>query len=110
MNKKALQRNIMRRVYYTYGIRFATDPILVHGFVMLALLILLTYFVSIGNVIENMKGVEVSALGRFFFNAVSNTEAWTLLIVGGLAMAAFSLRFNLVSFRRAIGRAKKRYA
>jgi hypothetical protein len=90
-----LQKNIMRRVYYAYAIRVATLPGVFQGFVMLGALIALTYFVSIGNVIQNMEGVGMNGLGTFLYNAVRNTEAWTLLIVGILIFAAFSFRFTL---------------
>jgi hypothetical protein len=90
-----LQKTIMRRVYYAYAIRVATLPGVFQGFVMLSALIALTYFVSIGNVIQNMEIVGFEGLGNFLYNAVRNTEAWTLLIVGVLIFAAFSFRFTL---------------
>lgn len=104
MAHKALKNSIMRRVYYTFAIRLATNPGVLHGFLMLALMISLTYFVSIGNVIENMMNAKVSHLGVFFYNAVTNTEAWTLLILGALIMAAFSLRFSLMPLKAAVRR------
>jgi hypothetical protein len=90
-----LQKKIMRRVYYAYAIRTVTLPGVPQGFLMLASLIGLTYFVSIGNVIQNMMNIQVSGLGRFAYNAVTNTEAWTLLILGVLIFSMFSFRFKM---------------
>jgi hypothetical protein len=91
-----LQKNIMRRVYYTYALRLAMLPGVPQGFLMLAGMIALTYFVSLGNVIQNMEDVGMSGFGRFAYNAVTNTEAWTLLILGLLIFTAFSFRWKIV--------------
>ena len=91
-----LQTAIMRRVYYAFFVRTVTQPALLIGFFMLAMLILLTYFVSLGNVIHNLQSVHVSGFSSFVMNAFLNTEAWTLLILGILIFAAFSLRFTLL--------------
>lgn len=103
---KTLQRKIMRRIYYAYGLRILAQPVLMHGFFMLAMLIALTYFVSIGNVIHNMMSIEMSRLDTFFYNAVTNTEAWTLLILGMFIFAAFSLRFTILPMKRTFKFAK----
>jgi hypothetical protein len=95
-----LQRKIMRQIYYVYALRTVFQPVVVHGFLMLSLMILLTYFVSIGNVITNMMNIKVGNLGTFFYNAVSNTEAWTLIILGILIFSVFSLRFAIAPARR----------
>lgn len=94
MNKE-LQKKIMRRVYYAYALRIVTNRIILHGFFMMALLIMLTYFVSIGNVLNNMMEIETSRLGMYFYHAVTNTEAWTLLLIGAFIMAFLSLRLSL---------------
>ncbi len=90
-----LQKKIMRRVYYAYALRVVTLPGVPQGFLMLASLIALTYFVSIGNVIQNLEMTGMNGLGQFAYNAVTNTEAWTLLILGVLIFLAFSFRFKI---------------
>jgi ABC-type dipeptide/oligopeptide/nickel transport system permease component len=90
-----LQKKIMRRVYYAYALRLATLPGIPQGFMMLAALIALTYFVSIGNVINNMVNVGFNGIGQFAYNAITNTEAWTLLILGVMIFSALSFRFKL---------------
>lgn len=91
----SLQKKIMRRVYYAYAIRLVTLPGVPQGFLMLTSLIGLTYFVSIGNVIQNLMTMQVSGLARFFYNALTNTEAWTLLILGVLIFSALSFRWRI---------------
>lgn len=87
----------MRRVYYAYAIRVITTPGVLRGFFMLAVLIGLTYFVSIGDVIQNMEIVGFSGLGQLAYNAVTNTEAWTLLLLGVFIYTALSFRFSFTA-------------
>jgi hypothetical protein len=94
-NISTLHKKIMRRIYYAYALRLVTLPGVPQGFLMLASLIALTYFVSIGNVIENLMGAQVGHVGTFAYNAITNTEAWTLLILGVFIFSLFSFRFKI---------------
>ncbi len=91
---KTLQRKIMRGIYYAYALRLVSLPGVIQGFVMLGVLIALTRFVSIGNVIQNFSNVKISHIDNFVYNAVSNTEAWTLLLIGVFVFMALSLRIS----------------
>ncbi len=95
MNTNTLQKKIMRGIYYAYLFRLVGLPGVWQGFVMLGALIALTYFVSIGNVIQNISQIEMSHFGAFFYNAVRNTEAWTLLLIGVLVFLTLSMRITL---------------
>lgn len=101
-----LHNNIMRRIYYAYALRTVLQPAMVHGYFMLAMLIALTYFVSIGNVIQNMMHIEIAELDTFVISALTNTEAWTLLILGLLIFSGFSLRFTIAPMKRVLDYAK----
>ena len=90
-----LHKRIMRRIYYAYVIRLVTLPGLFQGFLMLGALIALTYFVSLGSVIQNIEIVGLSGVGRLAYSAITNTEAWTLLIIGVMVFAALSFRFKI---------------
>lgn len=94
-NISKLQKKIMRRIYYAYAIRTVTLPGVPQGFLMLGALISLTYFVSLGNVLQNLMQAPVGHLGVFFYNAVTNTEAWTLLILGVLIFSVLSFRLKI---------------
>lgn len=92
---KKLHNKIMRGIYYAYAIRVATIPGVWQGFVMLGVMIVLTRFVSLGNVLSNLERIELGQVGTFFYNAVRTTEIWTLLLVGILFFLMLSLRFTL---------------
>lgn len=85
----------MRGIYYAYAIRLTTTPGVWQGFVMLSIMIVLTRFVSLGNVINNLSQIELSHVGDFVYNAVRTTEIWTLLLIGFFVFLSLSLRFTL---------------
>jgi hypothetical protein len=93
---KTLQRKIMRGIYYAYMLRLISLPGVLQGFGMLAILIALTRFVSIGNVIQNFTNIQVGHIGEFAYNAVRTTELWTLLLIGLFVFFSLSLRIRLV--------------
>lgn len=94
-----LQRKIMKGIYYAYALRLVSLPGVIQGFVMLGVLIALTYFVSLGNVIYNLSQVELGHIGTFVYNAVRTTEIWTLLCIGIFVFSLLSLRISLIPRR-----------
>jgi len=98
---KTLQRKIMRGIYYAYALRLVSLPGVFQGFVMLGIMIALTRFVSLGNVINNLSQVQLSHADTFVYNAISTTELWTLLLIGLFVFLSLSLRFSLVPQRKA---------
>lgn len=95
-NMKTLQRKIMRGIYYAYFLRLVSLPGVLQGFVMLAVLIALTHFVSIGHVVQNFKVSGVNHIDVFLYNAVRNTELWTLVLIGLFVLLLLSLRVSLL--------------
>lgn len=67
---------------------------------MLGVLIMLTRFVSLGNVIQNFSNIEMTYAGTFLYNAVRTTEVWTLLLIGLFVFLSLSLRVSLVPQKR----------
>lgn len=96
---KTLQRKIMRGIYYAYFLRLVSLPGVLQGFVMLGVLIMLTRFVSLGNVIQNFSNIEMTHVDTFAFNAIRTTEVWTLLLIGLFVFLSLSLRISLVPKR-----------
>ena len=90
-----LQRKIMRGIYYAHILRLASLPGVWQGFVMLGVMIVLTRYVSLWNVLHNLSQVEIRNVGVFFYNAVRTTELWTLLAIGTFIFLSLSLRFSL---------------
>ena len=85
----------MRRIYYAYMLRLVSLPGVWQGFLMLGVLIALTRFVSLGNVLKNLSTAEWNHVGTFFYNAARTTEIWTLLLIGVLVFLSLSVRFSL---------------
>lgn len=90
-----LHTRVMRRVYYAYALRLVTLPGIPQGFFTLFALIGLTYFVSLGSILNNIRQIPVGNLDTFVYNAVTNTDAWTLLFVGLIIFGVFSFRFKI---------------
>ncbi|HEU4677451.1 MAG TPA: hypothetical protein VFS75_01880 [Candidatus Paceibacterota bacterium] len=96
---KKLQRKIMRGIYYAYALRLVSLPGVLQGFFMLAIMIALTRFVSLGHVIANFETGGFAHVGTFLYNAVRTTEIWTLLLIGLFVFSLLSLRISLVPRR-----------
>lgn len=90
----------MRGIYYAYFLRLVSLPGVLQGFVMLGVLIMLTRFVSLGNVIQNFSNIEMTHVGTFVYNAVRTTEVWTLLLIGLFVFLSLSLRVSLIPQKR----------
>ena len=95
-----LKRKIMRGIYYAYVLRVVSLPGVWQGFAMLAVIIMLTRFVSLGNVLHNLAQNNVSTFGTFTYNAVHTTEAWTLLLIGLFIFSLFSFRISITPSSR----------
>ena len=100
MENKSLQKKIMRRIYYAYALQTISMPGVLPGLSMFAILMVLTRFVSLGNVISNIMHVGFWNLGQFFYNAVTNTSAWTLLLLGAFIFSALSFRFKITHWKQ----------
>lgn len=89
----------MRGIYYAYILRLVSLPGVAQGFLMLAILIGLTRFVSLNHVLQNLLQIQVGSIDIFVYNAVRTTEAWTLLLIGLFVFSALSLRFTLTPLK-----------
>ncbi len=90
----------MRGIYYAYLLRLATLPGVIQGFVAVAAMSALTYFVSIGDVLRNLAQIEVGSVGTFAYNAVRTTEIWSLLLIGVIVFSLLSIRVSLAPRRQ----------
>lgn len=77
-----IRRQIMRRVYYAFLIRTVLHPAVVHGALVVASVLVLTYFVSFPNVIANLLQVKVGEVHRYLLEALMYTESWTVVLLG----------------------------
>lgn len=92
-----LQRKIMRRVYYAFGINMLTSRLFVHGLLLVGGLYGVKVMVHVASVIKNLKSVQVGNLDTFMFNALTHTDVYTLISVGVVVFALLS--FNVSMFK-----------
>jgi cell division protein FtsX len=106
--KTKLQKTIMRRVYYSYAVRFVTDPMLWQGFVLGACIALFGRLTHVAAIVHNFSATKVENAPAFiyhsFMHALYNGEVLTALVV--LFMVGLTAKFFyralsvLFSFRK----------
>lgn len=98
--KTKLQKTIMRRVYYSYAIRFTTDPMLWQGFVLGACIALFGRLTHVAAIAHNFSSTKIENAPAFiyhtFMHALNNGEILTALVA--LFMVGLTVKF----FYRAI--------
>lgn len=82
-----LQQNIMRRVYYIYGLRLVTHPISMYGLVLLALLVWLKELVFFARIWESFVRTPIGEVDAFMLKLISHADGLTLGI--SFAVVAF---------------------
>jgi hypothetical protein len=91
-----LQRRIMRRVYYAFGIKLLTHRVTLHAFVFTLGLYGLGVMVHVASFIQNLKSMQLQYVDNFMFNALTHTDVYTLLFVGIVVFSALSFNFSLL--------------
>jgi len=92
---KKMKRRIMRRVYYTFGIRMATHVTTMHLVVMAASVYALGYFVHVAAVFRNVSSVPVGEFVGYVLRTVTHADVMTLLVLSVIVLTAVSLPFSL---------------
>ena len=95
-----LQKRIMRRVYYSFGISILTSRIFVHTVLLAVGLYGVKVMVHVASFINNLKTVKVGNLDNFMFNALTHTDVLTLLSIGIVVFALLSFNFGVLSLPR----------
>ena len=90
----------MRRVWYGYVIYRATHPLTVHGIVLAAAVYLLSQFIHVVAIGQNVSNLRVGDLFSYITGTLTHTEWSNLLLVGIIIMTALSLRWQLPRVRR----------
>ena len=90
-----LQKNIMRRVYYSYAIDMATQPMLWQGFLLGACIALFGRMTHVASIVRNFEHTRIENTPNFvwgsFVNAFTHGEVLTVLVV--LFMIGLSASF-----------------
>lgn len=90
-----LQSKIMRRVYYSFGLRVLTSRVLLQAVLLVVGLYGVKVMVHVTSVINNLKTVEVGNLDNFMFNALTHTDVYTLLSIGIVVFSLLSFNFTV---------------
>lgn len=85
-----IQKHIMRRIYYTYVLRLVVHPRTMHAAGALALILVFTSLVSVGDVLYNFSFIPVYQIDSFVLMALKNTDVWTLLTLLGFVVLGVS--------------------
>lgn len=94
-NLNKMKRRIMRRVYYTFGIRLATHVTTLHLVVMAASVYALGYFVHVAAVFRNASSVPVGEFMNYALRTLVHTDVMTMFVLGVMLLTALSLPFSL---------------
>jgi hypothetical protein len=94
--KSQLQKSIMRRVYYTFGIRIATHPLTTHMVVLGFSVLIFARLVHIAAVYRNMMHIEVGELGSYVLRVFTHADMATLLALGLIIFTCLSLQWKFV--------------
>jgi predicted phage tail protein len=93
--KTAIQKNIMRRVYYSYALSIATSAALWQGFLLGACIALFGKFTHVASIARNFSHTNVENAPAFIFNAFANALAGgeVLTVLVSVFMIGLSLSF-----------------
>ncbi len=83
--KSKLHKNIMRRVYYSYAIRFVAVPMLWQGFLLGACIALFGRLTHVAAIAHNVGATKLEQVPTYivnsFMHALHNGEVLTVLVV-----------------------------
>lgn len=90
-----LKKTIMRRVYYSYALRFISEPMLWQGVVLGVCVALFGRLTHVAAIARNLEATRVGDAPQFivssFVNAFTHGEVLTVLVT--LLMAGLSISF-----------------
>ena len=99
--QNSLQRRIMRRVWYSYGLSVLVSRAAVRGFALGFSAVLFVKLVSVPSVLSNILAVEVGAVPEYVWQAVLQSiksgEILQLIMLGVVIFSLLSFRINLRS-------------
>jgi cell division protein FtsX len=108
--KSNLHKKVMRRVYYSFAIRFVSEPMLWQGFVLGACVALFGRLTHVAAISHNLGSTSIDNTPTFIWNsfmhAVNNGEALTALVV--LFIVGLTAKFFYRAFQALTGAGKMR--
>jgi hypothetical protein len=110
MKTNQLQKNIMRRVYYTFMLRLVAHPLLSNTAIFGGALVVFARMVHVERVIDALLSIPLRSVPNFMLSALSHGEILTLIsmVLMGFAMlrvgkyigrlAAYQSKSQLVAY------------
>ncbi len=99
MNTKAMQKNVMKRVYYVYVIGFLSQVIFWQGLFLGASALLLGRWLHVSSVIDNFLSVPVGRTPRYVLdslhNAITHGEIMTAIILISAGIVTVSAGYHI---------------
>jgi hypothetical protein len=100
MATTALEKNIMRRVYYAYGLAIVSHTMFWQGALLGASVALFGRLTHVASLINNFLSVPVGSVPAYVGGAVSNAlvsgEIITLFVTGAMIVLTLSVAHKLV--------------
>jgi hypothetical protein len=91
-----LHNRIMRRVYYSFGLRALVHPVTLHVAVLALTGYVLTALVHVSAVYKNLLTVQVGELGNYVALTLMRADVATLVVLGVAIMTVLSLQWRLL--------------
>jgi cell division protein FtsX len=108
--KTKLQKNIMRRVYYSYAVSFITESMLWQGFVLGACIALFGRLTHVAAIAHNFGATKLENAPSFVWNSVAHAlwggEVLTVLVVLFMVGLTVSFLYRAVQTLTFISRAQ----
>ncbi len=99
--KTKLHKNIMRRVYYSYAVSFASESALWQGLVLGACVALFGRLTHVAAIARNLEATSVQNAPGFIWHAFGNAFAGGEVLTGLVAL--FMIGLTASFFYRALG-------
>lgn len=100
MNATQLQKNIMRRVYYTYALSIAVHSMLWRGVFLGAAAVLLAQWLHVASIFNNLLSVPVGAVPKYIasalLNAATHGEVLMLLTFTAASLVGLSCLYRIL--------------
>jgi hypothetical protein len=94
-----MQKQIMRRVYYSYLISLVSHSMMWQGVFLGAAAVLLARWLHVASIINNLLAVQVGAVPEYMLGSVTNAatsgELHTVIMLVAAAGVAVSAGFKL---------------
>lgn len=85
----------MRRVYYSFGLRLVVSRAFLSGTALAIGLYGIKVMVHVASFFNNLQTVGLRSVDNFVYNALTQTDVYTLLFVGIVVFSLLSFNFSV---------------